>query len=156
MWADFKAFLLKENALALAIGVVVGGALNTVVKGLVDGLIMPLVAGIFSVASVKPEAWETIAWTLGPFVFKPGLVFSAVLNFLVIGFVAWRLSKIFAKPAAPAPAAKVKACPFCMKGDLDEKATRCPHCTGVLDAAALAGVPSPGGMLGGAPVPARG
>ena len=143
MWNDFKAFLIKENALALAIGVVVGGALNTVVKGLVDGFVMPIVAAIFATTGVDPKAWETATFpSSGPLQFRYGLIFSALLNFVVIGFVAWRLSKIFVK-SAPAPA--VKSCPFCMKGDLDLKATRCPHCTTVLDAKA-SGAPMPGGL----------
>ena len=41
MWAEFKSFLLKTNALALAIGVVIGAALGTVVTSLVNDVIMP-------------------------------------------------------------------------------------------------------------------
>ena len=41
MWSEFKAFLLKTNALALAIGVIIGGALGTVVNSLVNDIIMP-------------------------------------------------------------------------------------------------------------------
>ena len=44
MWREFKAFLLKENVLALAIAVVVGGALNALVTAAVEDLIMPVVA----------------------------------------------------------------------------------------------------------------
>ena len=43
MWRDFKSFLIKQNALALAIAVVIGAALNDVVKSLVDNIIMPIV-----------------------------------------------------------------------------------------------------------------
>ena len=139
MWNEFKAFLLKQNALALAIGVVVGGALDSVVKGLVEGFIMPLVQVVLP-ANVS---WQTYQTPVVPF--KLGLIANALLNFVIIGFVAWRLSKIFVK-SGPAPA--VKTCPFCRKGDLDVQATRCPHCTGVLDAAAMAGVPAPGGAMG--------
>ena len=147
MWNEFKAFLLKQNALALAIGVVVGGALNTVVKGLVDGFVMPIVAALFATVGVDPTKWETATFPAsGPLQFRYGLIFSALLNFVVIGFVAWRLSKIFVKDG-PEPA--VKTCPFCQKGDLDVNATRCPHCTAVLDATALPGVAAPAGALGG-------
>src|SRR4051812_48572688 len=41
MWAEFRAFLLKTNALALAIGVIIGAALGAVVTSLVDDIIMP-------------------------------------------------------------------------------------------------------------------
>ena len=43
MYAEFKAFLLKTNALALAIGVILGAALGTVVASLVNDIIMPVV-----------------------------------------------------------------------------------------------------------------
>ena len=46
MLKEFKAFLIKQNAIALAIAVVIGVALNGVVTSIVDGLVMPLVAAI--------------------------------------------------------------------------------------------------------------
>src|SRR4051812_8138721 len=39
--SDFRAFLLKTNALALAIGVIIGTALGTVVNSLVNDILMP-------------------------------------------------------------------------------------------------------------------
>ena len=41
MLSGFKAFLVRSNALALAIGVIIGGALGTVVNSLVNDIIMP-------------------------------------------------------------------------------------------------------------------
>ena len=43
MMQDFKAFLTKSNALALAIGVVIGAATGKVVSGIVDDLLMPVI-----------------------------------------------------------------------------------------------------------------
>ena len=43
MFHEFKTFLIKQNVLALAIAVVIGTALNTLVKALVDDFIMPIV-----------------------------------------------------------------------------------------------------------------
>ena len=145
MWQEFKTFLVKQNALALAIAVVVGGALDTVVKSIVDGLIMPIVAA----ASPNPESYQDLTWQLGPLALKPGLVLAAVLNFLIVGFVAWRLSKLFIREAPAAAAKAVKSCPYCFMGDLDVLATRCPHCT-----SALGEVPSYSPSAGG--VGARG
>ncbi len=129
MWQEFRAFLIKQNALALAIAVVVGGALDSVVKSIVDGLIMPIVV----VASPDPARYQNLTWQLGPLALKPGLVLAALLNFVIVGFVAWRLSKLFLREAPAAAAKTVKTCPFCFMGDLDPKASRCPHCTSVLD-----------------------
>ena len=41
MVSQFREFLLKTNALALAIGVIIGTALGTVVNSLVNDIIMP-------------------------------------------------------------------------------------------------------------------
>ncbi len=131
MWSEFKAFLIKQNALALAIAVVIGVALNGVVTAIVDGLIMPIVA----VAGPGGD-WRQSVWAVGPFRFGIGLVVAAIINFLIIGFVAWRLSKLFLPAAAGGAAApSTRACPFCQMADVDLRATRCPHCTSQLAAA---------------------
>jgi large conductance mechanosensitive channel len=142
MLKDFRAFLIKQNALALAIAVVIGAALNGVVTSIVDGLVMPLVAAV----SPDPASYQNMTWTLGRLVLKPGLVIAALVNFLIVGLVVWRLSKAFIKPAPEAPKAPTKACPFCKMGDLDVAATRCPHCTSEL-APAMAGGTLPSGAL---------
>ena len=54
MWREFKAFLLKENVLALAIAVVVGTALNKLVTAVVDDFIMPIVAVATLITTRKP------------------------------------------------------------------------------------------------------
>ena len=53
---------------------------------------------------------------------------AAVINFVIIGFVAWRISKIFIKPAAEKP---MRDCPYC-RMSIDAAATRCAHCTSQL------------------------
>ena len=127
MLRDFKAFLIKQNALALAIGVVIGGALDTVVKALISGVLMPLVAPLQAAAGGD---YAKLTWALGPFRFAPGLVLAAVVNFVAIGLVAWRLSKMF---IAETPTSPTKTCTVCFKSDLDARAFRCPHCTSTLD-----------------------
>ena len=126
MGREFKAFLVKENVLALAIAVVVGGALNKLVTAVVDDFIMPVVAAV----TPDPTSWQT-AVTPGPIPFKIGDFGSAVLNFIIVGFVAWRISKAFIRPAPAAAAPATKPCPFC-KMTIDAAATRCAHCTSQL------------------------
>jgi large conductance mechanosensitive channel len=138
MLKEFKAFLVKQNALALAIAVVIGAALDGVVKSIVDGLIMPLIAAV----TPDPANYQNLTWTLGRLVLKPGLVIAAILNFVIVGFVVWRLSKAFIKSPAESPKAPTKACPFCKMGDLDLAATRCPHCTSELQGAAVGALPA--------------
>ncbi len=126
MFKEFKDFLLKQNVLALAIAVIVGTALNTLVKALVDDFIMPIV-----VAIGPGGEWQTATWNVGAVKFGVGDFIAALINFLIIGLVAWRFSKIFIKPASEAPR---KDCPYC-RMSIDASAIRCPHCTSQLQPA---------------------
>ena len=125
MLKDFKDFLLKQNVVALAIAVVVGTALNTLVKAIVDDFIMPII-----VAIGPGGDWQKATWSVGSVKFGVGDFAAAVINFLIIGLVAWRISKIFIKPPAEAPK---RTCPFC-RLSIDAAATRCPNCTSQLAA----------------------
>jgi large conductance mechanosensitive channel len=128
MWREFKAFLIKQNVLALALAVVIGAALTKVIDSLVADFIMPIVGAV-----TPGGAWRE--WTLnaGPVRFGVGNFLNAVLNFLIVGFVAWRIAKAFIRPPAPSSDAATKACPFC-RMTIDVAATRCPHCTSALGA----------------------
>ena len=125
MLSEFKAFLLKQNILALALAVVVGTALNGLVKALVDDFIMPIVT-----YATPSGDWQHAKLELGPVKLGVGDFAAALLNFVIIGFVAWRISKAFIKPDAKAP---TKNCDFC-KMSIDAAAIRCPHCTSQLAA----------------------
>lgn len=120
MWHEFKAFLVSANVLALAIAVVIGAALAKVVASLVADFVMPIVA-----VAVPGGDWRTATWNVGPFKFLVGDFAGAVIDFLIIGFIVWRLSKLFIKTA---PAVAVRTCPYCRVA-IDEAASRCPHCT---------------------------
>lgn len=123
MWNDFKSFLVKQNAMALAIGVIIGVALNDVVKGIVDDLIMPVVG-----AAAPGGAWRTAAVEIGQVRLLVGDLASRVLNFLIVAVVAWQLGKWLIKPG---PAAPAKTCQFC-RMSIDPAATRCAFCTSQL------------------------
>jgi large conductance mechanosensitive channel len=127
MWREFKAFLIKENVLALALAVVIGAALAKVVSALVADIIMPIVT-----FAVPAGGWRTAVWDVGSVRLSIGDFLGSVVDFLVIGFIVWRISKAFIKPAASSP---VRNCPYC-RTSIDEAATRCPHCTSELTASA--------------------
>ncbi len=96
MWQEFKAFLIKDNVIGLAIAVIIGLTLNKLVTSVVDDIVMPLIAQI-----LPAGGWQQWAITLpreGTAI-KIGNFFAALLNFFVIGFVCWRITKIFVKPA---------------------------------------------------------
>ena len=129
MLGEFRAFLIKQNVLALAIAVVLGGALGALVTSLVENFIMPIVG-----AAVPGGEWRTMTARVGPVEFGVGAFLGALLDFLIIGFVVWRISKALIKPEPAAAAPSVKNCPFCTMS-IGAAATRCPHCTSALSPA---------------------
>ena len=42
-WEEFKTFAIKGNAMALAVGTIIGGAFSTITKSLTNDIIMPIV-----------------------------------------------------------------------------------------------------------------
>ncbi len=129
MLGDFRAFLIKQNVLALAIAVVIGVALGNVVTALVEHLIMPIVS-----AATPGGEWRDATLTVGSVVFGIGAFLAALLDFLIVGLVVWQLSKVFIKPEPRGGPTAVKACPHCTMS-IGAAATRCPHCTSALVAA---------------------
>src|SRR2546430_16775410 len=107
MWREFKAFIMRENVLALAIAVVLGAAAGKVVTAVVDDFIMPIVG------AVNPSgAWQTMTVDIGSVRFKLGDFMSVFLNFVIIGFVVWRISKAFLPKAPTPPGPITKPCPY--------------------------------------------
>jgi large conductance mechanosensitive channel len=130
--SEFRGFLLKTNALALAIGVIIGGALGTVVTSLVNDIIMPPVGAAlggvdFSQLKIvikqavggDPTTEVAIRW---------GAFLNAVIAFVVIAFVVWQISKSFIKELPPAEA---KTCPFCKEPNAVE-ASKCRACASAI------------------------
>ena len=129
MIGEFRAFLLKTNALALAVGVIIGGALGTVVNSLVNDIVMPpvgLVLGGIDFASQKlvlkqgtppGDAATEVAIRYGAFI-------NAIIAFIVIAFVVWWISRMFIKEPPPA---EVKTCPYCKEANAVE-ASKCKFC----------------------------
>lgn len=120
--SEFRQFLLKQNALALAVGVVIGGAIGRVVGGIVDDVIMPIVGSI-----LPGGQWRTLQWELsGGNAIKYGDLLGRIVDFVIIALVVFFITRaILPKPA---PGAPTKACPFCLEM-IPEKATRCRACT---------------------------
>jgi large conductance mechanosensitive channel len=128
MLRDFKAFLLKQNILALALAVVVGTATNDLVQAIVRDFIMPIVQAV-----TPTDAWREATLELGPVAFLIGDFAAVLLNFLIIGLVAWRITKMFIKPPPPEEKPAIKQCRFC-KMEVDAEASRCAYCTSELAA----------------------
>ena len=120
-WDEFAAFAIKGNAMALAVGTIIGAAFSTITKSLTDDIIMPIVSifmgGIdFSeMKIVLPRLFgEPVlddAGNVVPNTLNYGNFISAVINFLILALVVFflvkglnKLSEVGKKkePAAPA------------------------------------------------------
>jgi len=133
MIRGFKEFLLKNNVLALAVAVIIGGAVGKVVSSLAADILMPLIsvllpsgdwraAKIVLSRGVGPDGKEVVnAVTYGTFV-------GSVVDFLIIAFVVYVLTKALIKEAPAPPPPPSKTCPRC-KESVAIDATRCKYCT---------------------------
>ncbi|MBQ2904299.1 MAG: large conductance mechanosensitive channel protein MscL [Clostridia bacterium] len=145
--AEFKKFIMRGNVIDLAVGVIVGGAFQAIVKSLVDDVVMPVIslatkgvdfANWFIALDGGEYATLEAAQAAGASVLSYGNFISAILNFLIMAFVVFLLVKGIntiadkTKKEEEAPAAPTtKECPFC-KSEIAIEATRCPHCTSQL------------------------
>jgi len=133
MVKGFREFLLKHQVLGLAVAVIIGGAIGKVVSSLVADIIMPLVSLL-----IPGGEWRTAKLILSKTVGADGKeVVNAVsygnfagsiVDFVVIAFCIYVITKACIKEEAPAPAAPTKICPRC-KETVAADATKCKFCT---------------------------
>ena len=128
---DFVTFAVKGNAMALAVGTIIGAAFSTITKSVTDDLIMPVVniflgGADFSEAKVAlprmpwvEPTYETVVNAEGVEVVQEvqnyltyGNFISAVINFFILALVVFfivkginTLSEIGKKKEEPAPEA---------------------------------------------------
>ena len=112
LWKEFSDFAIKGNAMALAVGTIIGGAFSTITKSLTNDLIMPVVniflgGADFSEAKVAlprmpwvEPTYETIVNAEGVEVVQEvqnyltyGNFISAVINFLILALVVFFIVK---------------------------------------------------------------
>jgi len=117
MWNEFKDFAFKGNAFDLAIGVIMGGAFGTIVKSLVDDLIMPIVGlltgGVsfsshFVALSSAVKSTDYAAAAKEGAVFGYGMFIQVLIGFLILAAVMFMLVKMsnsMKKATPPAPPA---------------------------------------------------
>jgi large conductance mechanosensitive channel len=108
MLREFMAFLTKTNALALAIGVIIGAALGTVVTSLVEDIIMPPIGYLLGGVN-----FDDLKWVLQPaqggdptteVAIRFGAFLLTVITFVIVAFVVFWLGKLFIREAAETPA----------------------------------------------------
>jgi len=143
LWAEFKTFAFKGNMIDLAVGLIIGAAFGTVVKSMVDHLIMPLIAAVIP----NSKGVESIGFTVNGSRVPVGMFLGAVINFLIVALAVFLLivkivgsvvKKTSGPPLAPGEPT-VKECPLCLS-EIPIKARRCRYCAADLpgEAGALA------------------
>ena len=122
---QFREFLLKQNAFALALGVIIGAAIGKVVSGIVEDVLMPIVGLV-----LPGGEWRAAQLTLsGQNAIKYGDLAGRFVDFLFVALVVFLLTKAFLeKPAAP-PASKT--CPECLEA-VPLGARKCRACASAL------------------------
>lgn len=130
MLKEFKEFAIKGNMLDMAVGIIIGVAFGTIIKSLVDDILMPpigmLLGGVdFSDLFVTlrqgsmagPYATLAAAKEAGAVTMNYGLFINGVISFLIIAFAVFFVVKGFNKlkgqeeaapPAPPEPTAEEK------------------------------------------------
>lgn len=140
MLKEFKEFALKGNMIDLAVGVIIGGAFNSLVTSLVDNIIMPalsLITGKIDFTNLfialDGHSYKTLnaAQQAGAPTINYGLFITGLINFLIMAFVIFMIVKgmnTLRKPKSNETKPTTRICPFC-KSEISIEATRCPHCT---------------------------
>lgn len=135
MFSDFRAFLLKTNALGLAIGVVIGVALGNVVNSLVNDIVMPPIGLLlgrvdFSSLVIVLQAGSGDAAEVA---IRWGAFVNVLISFVVVAFAVFWINRAFIREPPPPPAPATKTCPHCRESVLAE-ATKCRYCGSPLPA----------------------
>jgi large conductance mechanosensitive channel len=148
MSTEFREFAVKGSVVDMAVGIIIGGAFGTIVRSLVDDVLMPpvglLLGGVdFSELYILLKAgdpagpYDTIeaASAAGAVTINYGNFINSIVAFVLVAFAVFMLVRSINRlrrqeqvaPAAPTE----RACPFCTSA-ISIHATRCPHCTSQL------------------------
>ena len=103
---EFKAFALRGNVMDMAIGVIIGGAFQAIIKSFIENIINSLVGVIFQVH------FSTVVISLGSVNLMIGAFISSVINFFLLAFVLFVMVKAInklKKPEVKEEAAPVKS-----------------------------------------------
>ncbi len=150
MFKEFKEFAMRGNVVDMAVGIIIGAAFGTIVKSLVDDVLMPPIgltlgnvdfSNIFitlkdGAKAAGPYASLAAAKTAGAVTLNLGVFINTVISFIIVAFSVFLVVKGMnrMKREQEAPPPSTRDCPFCFT-TIPIQASRCPHCTSELAAA---------------------
>ena len=143
MLKEFKEFAMRGNVVDMAVGIIIGAAFGTIVKSLVDDVIMPPIglllgsvdfSNLFITlkegAAAGPYLTLAAAKEAGAVTLSYGAFINTIISFVIVAFSVFLVIKGMNKmkreeaPAEP----MTKECPYCLSV-IPVKATKCAHCT---------------------------
>jgi large conductance mechanosensitive channel len=152
MFKEFKEFAMRGNVVDMAVGIIIGAAFGTIIKSLVDDILMPPIglllgnvdfSNIFitlkeGVKAAGPYASVAAAKQAGAVTLNLGVFINTVISFLIVAFAVFLvikgLNRMKQEQEAAAAAPATKDCPYCFTA-IPVQANRCPHCTSQLQEA---------------------
>jgi large conductance mechanosensitive channel len=144
MFKEFKEFAMKGNVMDMAVGIIIGAALEKIITSFVGDVLMPPIGLLLGnvdfsnlFLNLSGTAYPSIAAAkeAGAATLNYGLFLNTVVDFLIVAFAIFMVVKQMnrlKRAEAPAPVT-TKDCPFCASA-IPIKATRCPHCTSEIKA----------------------
>ena len=142
--SDFKKFAFSGNIIDMTVGVVIGTGFKSIVTSFTNDIVMPLISLLTKridftnlFISLDGNKYETLelAKAAGASTINYGVLITTFIDFIItalcIYFVIKQITKLKDKNKEE-PAPTTKKCDFC-KSEIDIAATRCPHCTSILE-----------------------
>jgi large conductance mechanosensitive channel len=148
MLKEFKEFAMRGNVVDMAVGIIIGAAFGTIVKSLVDDIIMPPIglllgkvdfSNLFLVIKQGTIAgpFNTVAEAhkAGAVTINYGIFANTVISFLIVAFAVFLLirglNKLKREEQVPPAVPTTKECPKCFS-TISIHASRCAFCTSEL------------------------
>jgi large conductance mechanosensitive channel len=133
MISEFRGFLTKTNALALAVGVIIGAAVASVVSAVSSDILMPIISlflpgGDWRQAKVVLKTATDASGKVTESAILYGHFIGTVIDFLIVSLVVFWIVKVLVKPVPAPKAAPTKTCPECLEM-IPQAARRCRACT---------------------------
>ena len=148
MFKEFKEFAMRGNVVDMAVGIIIGAAFGTIVKSLVDDVLMPPIglllgnvdfSNLFAVIKqgsvAGPFATVAEAQKAGAVTINYGIFINTIISFIIVAFAIFILikgiNKLKREKEALPEEPTTKECPRCFS-EIPIKATRCGFCTSEL------------------------
>ena len=132
MLSEFRGFLTKTNALALAVGVIIGAAVGNVVSAVAADLLMPVIGyfmpgGDWRQAKIVLRTATDATGKVTESAILYGHFLGTLVDFVIISFVVFLIVRTLIKPVPQEEAEPMRKCPECLEM-IPEAARRCRAC----------------------------